>query len=172
MSFNEKDIIRERINKSHDCGSFQCGNPGLDSYLQKYARQNDISGVGRTYIARFKNSRKVIGYYTIASSSIEGSSLPEKLSKILPRYPVPCALLGRLAVSEDHQGMGLGEFLLMDALFRILTISEQIGLFAIVVEAVDIKARDFYKKYGFEPFRDDKRRLVLSIKAVKKAFDL
>ncbi len=51
--------------------------------------------------------------------------------------------------------MGLGEFLLMDALFRILTVSDQIGLFAVIVEAVDKKASAFYKKYGFEPFIDD-----------------
>ena len=60
----------------------------------------------------------------------------------------------------------------MDALFRLLRISNQIGLFAIIVEAINDEARDFYMKYGFESFIDDKRRLVLSIKAIKKAFDL
>lgn len=168
----KKDVVIERIDKSHDYKSFQCGNPELDSYLQKYARQNDLTGIGRTYVAHLKNSKKIIGYYTIASSSIDGESLSEKLSKKLPGYPVPCALLGRLAVSEDYQREGLGEFLLMDALSRVLAISDQIGLYALIVEAVNDKARDFYMKYGFEAFIDNKLRLVLSIKAAKKAFDL
>lgn len=167
---NEKDIIIERIGKSHDYISFQCGIPELDSYIHTYARQNDITGIGRTYIARYKETTKVIGYYTIASSSIEGEFLPEKLSRKLPRYPIPCALPGRLAIDKTHHGKKLGEFLLMDALYRLLTISDEIGLFAVIVDAKNNNARGFYMKYGFQSFLDDNNRLVLSIKAIKKAY--
>ncbi|HQO04378.1 MAG TPA: GNAT family N-acetyltransferase [Spirochaetota bacterium] len=166
-----KDIVIERIIRAHECKSFSCGTESLDNYLKHYARQNDLSGIGRTYVARKDRRKDVIGYYTIASSSVEGKCLPEKYAKKIPGYPVPCALLGRLAVDRGCQGTGLGEYLLMDALFRILHISDQIGLFAVIVEAINERAKSYYIKYGFEPFKDDEKHLVMSLRTIRSAFE-
>ncbi|HPB82343.1 MAG TPA: GNAT family N-acetyltransferase [Spirochaetota bacterium] len=165
-----KDIVIERIIRAHECKSFSCGTESLDNYLKHYARQNDLSGIGRTYVARKDRRKDVLGYYTIASSSVEGKFLPEKYAKKIPGYPVPCALLGRLAVDRGCQGTGLGEHLLMDALSRILHVSDQIGLFAVIVEAINERAKSYYIKYGFEPFKDDEKHLVMSLRTIRSAF--
>ena len=79
-----------------------------------------------------KGGKNVLGYYTLSSFGINLADLPEETAKKLPRYPlVPATLLGRLAVDKDHQGKGLGEFLLMDALHRSLDQADVIGSAAV-----------------------------------------
>ena len=91
--------------------------------------------------------------------------IPEKR---LPRYPIPVVHLGRLAVDMRYQGKGLGEFLLMDALRRTQLVSEQIGVYAVEVRAIDEAARQFYLKYGFTELKDDKLHLYLPISVIRK----
>ncbi len=166
---DDKKLVVEKLKKSHICGSFNCGKSGLNDYLKKYARQNDKLGIGRTFIATFDNSNYVAAYYTLASASIESKSLTEILSRKLPKYPVPCALLARLAVDINYQGKRFGEYMLMDALKRVLTVSNQIGIFSVIVHAVDESAARFYMKYGFDVFDDENKYLVISLKAINES---
>jgi GNAT superfamily N-acetyltransferase len=108
---------------------------------------------------------RVIAYHCISSGAVSFEEMPEKR---LPRYPIPVVHLGRLAVDLHHQGKGLGEFLLMDALKRAQMVSEQIGVYAVEVRAIDEGARRFYVKYGFTELKDDKLHLYLPMSVVGK----
>ena len=68
--------------------------------------------------------------------------------------PIPCVLLGKLAVDNKYRGKGFGKYLLYDALKRIKNISSTVGCNAVIVEALDTSAAKFYKKYGFIQFTD------------------
>jgi GNAT superfamily N-acetyltransferase len=85
----------------------------------------------------------------------------------LPRTDVPVVLLGRLAVDRSTQGQGLGALLLIDALRRAQFLSDQIGIRAVEVEAIDDAARDFYQRFGFTPLADAPRHLYLSMQAIR-----
>lgn len=85
-----------------------------------------------------------------------------------PECKVPIALLGRLAVDKSAQGQGLGERLLFDALFRAQQVASQMGTFALVVDALNDQAAQFYLRYGFKTLADDPRHLYLSIKEIRK----
>ena len=95
--------------------------------------------------------------------------MPEIYIKKLPSYPyLPAILIGRFAIDKKYQRLGYGEFLLMDALNRSL--KSEIAAFAILVEAKNVKAINFYKKYGFIQFNDHTDKLFLPMNVVAKLF--
>ncbi len=156
--------VIEPLSPSHDRAAFDCGEPTLDDFLKRFARQNDEKGLSRTYVAVLPGEPKIYGYYSISSGALQFSTMPEKL----PRYPVPVIHLGRLAVEVDTKGRGLGKILLLDALKRAASVSKQLGIYAVEVYALNTVARDFYLKYGFAPLLDDERHLYLTMKAIRK----
>jgi GNAT superfamily N-acetyltransferase len=81
---------------------------------------------------------------------------------------VPMVLLGRLAVERTAQGQGLGSLLLVDSLLRTVRLSEQIGIRAMEVHAIDEAARAFYLRYGFVSLADDPKHLYLPIQAIRR----
>jgi GNAT superfamily N-acetyltransferase len=167
----------EQISKRHERDQFDCdaaggdaGNQALNEFLIKYARQNAEKGLGRTYVAVREGEKRVRGYYTLASGSVAFETLPESERKKLPRYPVPVALIARLAVDKTEQGRGLGADLLMHALFTVVQVAEDLGIRAIEVKAKNDSARRFYSKYGFESLLDDPLHMYVALEVVIRAF--
>lgn len=131
-------------------GDFRCGEAALDEYLHRHARQDVKRGVARVFVATPADlASKVAGFYTLSAASVAAEKLPESLRKKLPRYPVPAALLGRLAVSELAQGQGLGSILLVDACKRVAAASQTLAVAAIIVDVKSPAAATFYKHFGF-----------------------
>ncbi|WP_028873968.1 GNAT family N-acetyltransferase [Tepidiphilus margaritifer] len=129
---------------------FACGEKALDDYLQRYASQDIKRGVARVFVASPAEQPQVVaGFYTLSAASIAAETLPEKWRKKLPRYPVPVALLGRLAVARQFQGQGLGSILLADACKRVAAASKTLAVAALVVDAKSPKAAAFYQHFGF-----------------------
>lgn len=133
-----------------DTGDFRCGEQALDDYLHRYASQDIRRGLARVFVASPPGqAQRVAGFYTLSAASISVDSLPDKWRKKLPRYPVPVAILGRLAVSRDAQGQGLGSILLADACKRVAAASETLAVVALVVDAKSERAAAFYQHFGF-----------------------
>lgn len=159
----------EKLSKAHDRKSFDCGVPELNEYLRRFARQNEAAGISQHFVALGSpDSKEVHGFYALSAGAVAFDHVPQDLRKRLPRYPVPVAHLGRLAVDRPAAGQGLGEHLLMDALTRILRAADEIGIHAVEVVAINDAARRFYLKYGFQPLKDDRHHLYLLISTVKK----
>lgn len=162
----ESTLIIEPLNSHHDRESFHCGNTSLDNYLQKQATQDLRRRINRVYVATDPDHPAIIlGYYTLSTCSIELAGLPEALSRKLPRHPVPAALIGRLAVNQSVQRSGVGRVLLANAIRRTLAVSEQIGIHALLVDAIDDDARKFYEHFGFTLFQTKEHRLFLQLKS-------
>ncbi len=155
---------------THERQEFCCGVAQLDEYLRKYARQQSRKNFGRTFVAVQPGSNQVSGYYTLSASAVDFTNVPPGLQKKLPRYPLPTALIGKLAVDRAAQGQQLGEFLLIDALNRIVQIADQMAIFAVEVHAITPAAVAFYSKYGFEAFQDQPMHLFLPIATIRALF--
>lgn len=155
-------ITIERLSSHHDRRDFDCGVAELYSYLVKYSGQHERKGIGRTYVATEEDAR-VLGYYTISSSGV-AFDVPKKL----PRHPIPVALIGRLAVDITARRRKLGETLLIHALRSAQRASRIVGIYALVVNALDESARNFYMKYGFEELIDDRLHLYLPMKTIDR----
>jgi GNAT superfamily N-acetyltransferase len=158
----------ERLGAGHDRASFDCGNPPLSQWLQRFARQYDRRDLARTYVAVGKGDTKVLGYYAISNHSVRYDALSQEQARGLPTIDIPVVLLGRLAVDKTAQGQGLGKQLLIDALRRVAHVSEQIGVRAVEVDAIDDNARQFYRKFGFLSLLRDPQHLFLPMQVIRK----
>lgn len=119
-----------------------------------------------------QDQKTIKGYYTLSNSSLLMSELPESLRRRLPRYPkIPVTLLGRLAVDSRYQGQGIGGLLLVDALYRSAQQAAEIGSTAVVVDAIDEGASNFYRKYHFLPLPETSNTLFLEMATIQKLFD-
>jgi GNAT superfamily N-acetyltransferase len=160
-------LVIEPLNPTHDRAGFQCGVEALDRYLKKQAKQDIKRRISRVFVATMPdNPKAVMGYYTLSTLSIELDQLPEKLARKLPKHPVPAALIGRPATCNAAQGQGIGKLLLADAIKRTLAVSDQIAIYAMVVDAINDNAKGFYEQFGFSRLSDDSPRLFLPLKSV------
>lgn len=157
--------------KVHNRAAFSCGSPELDRYIREHASQDVKRDVARVFVALQAGTLTVRGYYSLSATSFQREDLPLDQAKRLPRYPVPAALLGRLAVDGSAKGQGLGAFLLMDALNRILLATQTLAVHALIVDAKDNVAAAFYRKYGFIDFAGNERRLFLPMATIKKLIE-
>lgn len=164
--------VIEEVRRSHDRAAFSCGYPVLDAFIARYARQNQEVGTSRTYVARPAGSQRVDGYYSIAAGSLRLASIPKGQRNHLTIHAVPIALLGRLAVRSESQGMGLGSILLMDALRRACRAADAIGIHAVEVDAIDDAAAAFYRRFGFLPLTDEPRHLYLPMRTLRRLIDV
>ncbi len=156
----------EPSGKHHDRTAFSCGWPPLDAFIRVRVSQYEKRRLGKTFVAVPPGEARVIGYYTLASSVVVFEHLPPDASRKLPKHPVPVVLLARLAVDQSVQGQGLGEGLLFDVLQRTLTLSSDLGVHAVEVDALDDAAAAFYRKYGFTALLDNPLHLYLPIATV------
>jgi len=146
----------------HDRNAFRCGEPLLDNFLQKEAGQLEKRNITKTFVLVDSLSpAKIVGFYSLSMAQIDHQNFSEGLKKKLPKYPIPCIRLGRLARSLDFVGKGIGELLIGKALLRCLEVQKSVGAYALIVEAKSKGARDFYIKYGFIPFDYDDHHLFL-----------
>ena len=161
----------EPLSRAHERGHFDCGEPPLDDYLRRYARQNQDSGIARTFVAvGAAEPGRVLGYYSLSVGAIDRANLPPRAAKRFPAFPIPLARLGRLAVDRVAQGQGLGEDLMMDALRRSVRVAAEVGIVAVLIDAKHERARRFYARYEFEALPAQPLTLWLPIAAVRKLF--
>ncbi|MFT3712986.1 MAG: GNAT family N-acetyltransferase [Archangium sp.] len=139
----------------------------MNEFLKKHARQNQDVDVGRTYVAL--SGARVVGFFTLSVGSVAREALQNDEAKRLPRYPVPSAHLGRLAVDLSSRGRGLGARLLIRAMEIVVQVADVIGIHVLEVRAKDASARAFYEHFGFKRVLDDEFHLYLSLKAVRRA---
>ncbi|HKG85478.1 MAG TPA: GNAT family N-acetyltransferase [Beijerinckiaceae bacterium] len=155
------------LTAEHDLSAFDCGEPALNEWLRHRALKNE-SRFSRTYVVCEGN--RVVAYFCISAGAVERAAAPGKLRRNAPDT-IPVAVIGRLAVSRNHAGKGVGTDLLSDALRRIALASQSIGMGAVLVHAKDDAAKRFYMICAeFIEYPEDSRTLFLPIDTVVAAF--
>jgi GNAT superfamily N-acetyltransferase len=154
---------------SHDVTGFSCGNDLLDRWLVRYAGQNQRRDAARTFVA-VTTDQRVYGYYTLLAGQLDHHEATVETSKGLSQhFPIPVAILARLAVDAGQQGEGIGAALLNDALMRVVHASEQVAVRAIVVHAIDESAASFYQRFGFVALGATPKTLMMHLAALRAA---
>ena len=160
----------EPLGQNHDRAAFSCGNASLDNYLKNQAGQASSKKLAAVFVLT-PDGIKIAGCYTLSSYAVKLDEIPEEIARKLTRMQeIPTTLLGRLARSIDHRGQGLGEILLADALKKALGNSAHVASWAVIVDAKDEEASEFYKRYGFIPFPNTPNRLFLPMASIQKMF--
>lgn len=156
-----------KLTNDHNTDKFDCGIPVLNTWLRRYALQNQQANAATTF-AVCSSRNHVVGYYSLAVGSIEHESALSRIRKALARHRIPIMILARIAVDLRYQGQDIGKGLLKDAILRTLQVSEHAGIRAILVHAKNDKARRFYERFGFESAPIDPLKLMLLIKDARK----
>jgi hypothetical protein len=144
----------------HGASSFDCGKEPLNTWIRNLAGQSARRGLARTFVS-CDDDGSVRGYYALTTTSISIDATTEAVRKRLPpHFPVPAILLARLALAIADQGKGLGRSLLADALERIILAAKQVGVRAIVVDAIDDEAAAFSRHYGFDCALDPRTLMI------------
>ncbi|MCA1792795.1 MAG: GNAT family N-acetyltransferase [Desulfotignum sp.] len=156
----------ELLDKSHNRKQFDCGNTQLKIFLQKIARQHITKGMSRTFVLiNDENPKKILGFYTLSICEVEKDYLPLIIAK---RYPdqVPALKLARLAVLKDYQHKGYGNYLIGNAVEKVIVISENVGIIGLFVDAKDNQAKAYYEQFGFISLNGNPLILFLPIQTL------
>lgn len=146
---------------SHDLSPFMSGDGGLDDWLRRRARSNQVSGASRTYVICDDNV--VVGYYCLSSGALAAADAPGPIRRNMPD-PIPMIILGRLAIDSRWHGKGLGVALLQDAFLRAKNAAQILGIRGLLVHAISDKAKAFYERHGFTASPTNPMTLVISLK--------
>jgi GNAT superfamily N-acetyltransferase len=156
----------ESLAPHHALREFDCGVDSLNTWLQRRASANQISGASRTFIVC--DDDLVIGYYALASSAVVPAAAPGRFRRNMPD-PIPVVVLGRLAVAKSHHGQGLGRALFQDAALRIVSAADAIGIRGMVVHALSEEAKAFYLRLGLEESPLDPMTLMVTVADLRAA---
>lgn len=178
MSEPEPSYFTTPMDPGDAKAGFSSGKHALDDYFARHAVPNDAAGISRAYVLRRGEKDDdalpaILGFYTLSMANAESGQVAEVVKKKLPKYPMPVALIGRLAVDKRAQGRRLGEKLLMDALRRVIDAASILGCTGIIVDAKDEGAENFYAKYDFVTVTEEgwPRRMFLPIGTARAAFE-
>jgi GNAT superfamily N-acetyltransferase len=164
------DWREEPVAKKHDRSSFDCGEPALNEFLRRHARQSHDRGAAKTFLAISNTDGKtILGFYSLCAASLEYARTPEIVRKGLARHDVPVFRLGRLAVSLSVQGQGLGGQLILAAGRRCLRAATEVGGVALLIDAKNERVANWYRSYGALPLVDAPLSMLLPLATIEDA---
>lgn len=153
----------EKISDKHETAGFDCGQPSLNDFLKSRAVKNAENKATVTFVVCHEGSDEVAGFFSLATGAVMREGAPKGMQRNMPR-DIPVVVLGRLAVDQSCQGIGLGADMLSEAIDRALAAAEHVAVRALLVHALDENAAAFYKRHGFVETPFDPLVLMLSLK--------
>ena len=154
------------LDTSHRLEAFDCGKSALTDWLLRHANQAQSSVSAITFVVC--DEERVAGYFSLTVGQIDTLEAPERIRSGMGQYPIPLAILARLAIDLDYQKRRLGFSLLQDAISRTVAIAEQAGIRALLTHPIDAEADAFYRRFGFEPTPAHERQLILLLKDARQ----
>jgi len=157
--------------KRHDRKRFDCGVEVLNSYLRVMAYQQASKDNTRTFVIEDQQQTNfIVGFYTLTMISLNLTALPQKLQN-KHQSAQAGGLIARLAVDKRYIKKGYGEFLLIDALKKLLITSEMVAFPLIIVDAKQ-GVESFYQRFGFTPFLDTPNKLFITLADVRNNLNI
>jgi GNAT superfamily N-acetyltransferase len=166
---NLPDWHEEPISKQRDRARFDCGEPVLNDFLRRHARQSHDKGGAKNFLAVSDLDKAILGFYTLCPASLSYARAPEIIRKGLARHDVPVFRLGRLAVDSTVQGKGLEGQLILAAGRRCMLAAAEVGGVAMLIDAKNDRAAEWYSSYGAVPLADAPLTLLLPLVTVRSA---
>lgn len=153
------------LTDAHVLDDFFCGETCLDEWLKRRALTNQLRGASRTFVVASPDGC-VYGYYAMAAGAVSHRTATNSVRRNMPD-PVPVMVIGRLAVDHRCHGAGVGAGLLQDAFQRAINIAQHTGVRALLVHALNNRAKKFYEYYGFQESPQHPMTLMLRLSANK-----
>lgn len=155
----------EPLSGAHRIEAFSCGEATLDEWLKRHALANQLSGASRTFVVADREGRG-FGYYALAAGAVARNAATGSVRRNMPD-PVPVMVMARLAVDLQAQGVKIGASLLQDAVNRVVAVSRNAGVRALLVHVLNERAKKFYEHYGFQASPAHGMTLILRLAGTK-----
>lgn len=158
------------LEPSDDIDAFACRSTEQTNWLRRHSRQSAATGTTKVFVVTPHDRADVVAYYAWCMAHLDLDAAPPRLRRGAGRYPQPVALLARLGVDAEHEGVGLGAGLLTDAITRLISVSDAIGCRGLLIHAESVEARGFYVHLvpELEPSPTDPLHLVLLMKDARR----
>lgn len=171
-------IIEPFDPNKHDRTAFSCGVEQVDNFFRKTANKLSKADNTRIYVMTSADGA-VIGFYALNAHAVDYQDLPQKFARTRPSHgSIPAAFLSMIGVDQRYAGKGYGGDLLVDALFRIATAAQSIGIAVVILDVLDdgnvdlvARRKALYAKYGFQPLTSNPLRMFLPVATVRKLLD-
>ena len=150
MPSSRTPLSARKIEKEDDTSRFSSGEPSIDTYLKRYARQSQRREGPVTYVV-VDQERYVIAYYTITGDVLKHDEAPRELTKGEGHHSIHMTLLARLGVDEHHQGHGFGRGLVIHAFRTAVDLADLGGSKGILVQPISQRLSKYYEQFGFKP---------------------
>jgi len=135
------------ISAEHVTAEFDCGSEAQTAWLRRHALQADRTDSSKVQVVTRTGDKRVVGYYALSAGSVEPAKAPPRVTRGMPRYPVPVVILTRLGVHRAEHGRGLG------------------------IHCEDDDAKGFYLHFAeFEESPTDPLQLYLLLSDLRKTF--
>ena len=158
------------ISRACDRDAFDCGDPHLNEFLRRHARKSHLRGASKTFLAVNDGiDKKILGFYAVAPASVAYEKTPLLVQRGLARHEVPVFRLARLAVDHSVQECGLGGQLLLAAGRRCLMVAAEVGGVALLIDAKNEQAAQWYAAFGAVQLIDKPLSLLLPFKTIHNA---
>ena len=148
----DSDFYIRKLKDTDTVQNFKSGNPSflpLKTFLQKQAKQFQLSCIAQTYVAVIGDN--IIGFVTLVCSEIDLQNVYDITDCIhANNYEfLPAVKIARLAVDVRYRSSGIGSTLVNYAIALIMDkIAENVGCRFVVTDAKS-EAVSFYQKQGF-----------------------
>lgn len=175
LDFIKSLCLQPLDTSSHDRAAFSCQEDRINRFLKKSANQQSKQDITKPYVAVPRTNpadrlAPIIGFYAINTHSIDVTELPEEATKKLPRYETISAIyISAIGVTEEHQGKGLGTFLMADAFQKCVEVAEIVGSRFVVLDALNEDAARLYERLGFHSLPSKPERMIQTMQAIRNA---
>lgn len=162
----------------HDRAAFSCGVGQVDNFFKRTANKLAAADNLRVFVMA-AGGGEIIGFYALNAHAVDYQDLPPEYARTRPGHgSIPAAYLSMIGVDTRYAGKGYGGDLLADALTRIATAAENIGIAVVMLDVLDdgnaelvAKRKALYEGYGFTVLPSNPLRLFLSIATVRALLD-
>jgi GNAT superfamily N-acetyltransferase len=160
------------LDRTHNRDNFDCGVEELNYFLKNLTRQNLKKGLSRTFVAVDKIiPEEVLGFYTLSLFELSSEKLPKKYAKKY-KGKIPAVKLARLATARGKQNQGLGRHMLINAIMRVISISDHAAVIGFFADENNKAVKRYYQKFGFISLPDHPLELFLPFAALQKMYEI
>ncbi|MFA4936001.1 MAG: GNAT family N-acetyltransferase [Candidatus Methanoperedens sp.] len=146
IHYNELKI--EPLTERHELIFFDSNNLELNDFLKNDALGDQENMTSRTYLCFWDKS--IVGYLTLVADTLEVEGV-DKSDKIdgYPYRKYPAIKIARLAVNRRLEKRGVGRYILLAAVGKAISVSNDIGCRYITVDSKP-ESTGFYEKHNFK----------------------
>ena len=158
--------------EKHDRSRFDCGVEQVNNYFKKTANKLRKAGNTAVYVMTDTHGG-LAGFYAMNAHAVHYAELPDQYRRTAPGHgSIPAVYISMIGRDVKYRGLGIGEDLLIDALYRASRASRS-GYAAAVIMLDVLDCGDpqktanrkvIYERFQFQAFPSNPLRMFMPMR--------